>query len=314
MTSSKRTRFAIARTRFVGFVSPPSHNPCLLSWRIPKRLTTAAALFVVACLPVLPARASQWSDTFIGYRYGTDYREPTISRDVTKSIVQFQHVDGYKYGSNFLNVDTLLSDSKDPAAGGGSGATEIYIVYRHTLSYSKVTGDQIKWGPINDIGLTTGFDLNAKNNAFAPRERKIFVGPTINFNVPGFLSIGPQLYQEWNHEGITSPGKDITFKTTYCIAAAWGIPFKLGLPVVFKGFANYIGRKGKDGFGNETAPEFLMETALMFDVGSIFGQKNTFYAGGGYQYWHNKFGSDASKDPSGGSIASVPQIQFEVHF
>jgi len=250
----------------------------------------------------------------MGYRYGTAYREPTNPSDVTKSIVQFQHVDGYKYGSNFLNVDTLLSDSKDPAAGGGSGATEVYIVYRHTLSYSKVSGNQIKWGPINDIGLTTGFDLNAKNTTFAPRERKILVGPTLNFNVPGFLSVGPQLYQEWNHEGITSPGKDITFKTTYCIAAAWGIPFKLGLPVVFKGYALYIGPKGKDGFGNETAPEFLTETALMFDVGSIFGQKGTFYAGGGYQYWHNKFGSDSSKDHSGGSTASVPQIQCEVHF
>lgn len=34
----------------------------------------------------------------------------------------------------------------------------------------------------------------------------------------------------------------------------------------------------------------------------------------GEQYWHNKFVNDASKDTSGGSTASVPQIEAEVHF
>ena len=54
--------------------------------------------------------------------------------------------------------------------------------------------------------------------------------------------------------------------------------------------------------------------SLMFDAGSLMGKKETFYFGVGYQYWKNKFGSDASLDPTGGSTAKVPQYLFEAHF
>lgn len=52
----------------------------------------------------------------------------------------------------------------------------------------------------------------------------------------------------------------------------------------------------------------------MVDVGSFAGHKDTVFAGIGYQYWHNKFGNIAKDDPTGGSTAHVPQLEFEWHF
>ncbi|MBV8624292.1 MAG: outer envelope protein, partial [Herbaspirillum sp.] len=60
--------------------------------------------------------AADWADNSIGYRYGTRFAEPYNTQDISKNIVNFQHASGYKYGTNFLNVDLLMSDSKDDSA------------------------------------------------------------------------------------------------------------------------------------------------------------------------------------------------------
>ncbi|MFX8016141.1 outer envelope protein, partial [Acinetobacter baumannii] len=76
--------------------------------------------------------AVEWSDTSIGYRYGTQFAEPFVGTGIHKNVFNFTHADGYKYGTNYLNVDLLQSDSKD------SNAQEAYVVYRHTLDIGKV--------------------------------------------------------------------------------------------------------------------------------------------------------------------------------
>jgi hypothetical protein len=57
-----------------------------------------------------------FSDTSIGYRYGTEFAEPFNNNAISKDIINLNHVSGYKYGTNFFNVDMLLSDNKDPVA------------------------------------------------------------------------------------------------------------------------------------------------------------------------------------------------------
>src|SRR6185369_7634954 len=101
----------------------------------------AAAAFVALGATALPAAAADWSDTSIGWRYGTDFREPFNPSDIKKNIFNLTHVSGYKYGTNFFNADILLSDSKDPSNPASTeGAQEVYVVYRHTLSLNKVSG------------------------------------------------------------------------------------------------------------------------------------------------------------------------------
>ncbi len=276
----------------------------------PKSFMLAITLSLTTLFGIYPSLgiASGWSDTFIGYRYGTSYREPAHPQNISKNIVTVQHSSGYKYGTNFFNLDILLSDNNDPASGGGGGAAEAYFVYRHDLSLSAVTGKMLDFGPVRDLGITAGFDLNTKNDAFGPRKRKFAIGPTLNFDVPGFFNVSLLYQTESNRNGIV--GKNVRFDSTYDLNLVWGIPFSFGLPAKFKGFADYIGPKGLDGFGANTKAETLIETALMFDVGSALGTEGVFSAGIGYQYWHNKFGNA----PGIGTQASVPQFEMEVHF
>ena len=278
---------------------------------IPRPHLSAGLL--LASLVAGNAQATTWSDTFIGYRYGTQFTEPANPRDVEKHVLQFTHVSGYTLGQNFLNLDVLQSDSADPASGGDSGATEAYLTYRHQLHLGKLTAEPVAFGPVKDVALTGGFDLNTKNTAFAPRKRLLVVGPTLKFNVPkGFADLSLFYAHEWNHCGASfCDVNEIEFDPYYQINLAWGLPFEAGtMPLKLQGFYNYNGEKGEDYQGNDTDPEQLMRTSLMLDVGQLaWGEANQLWAGVGYEYWRNKFGNHG-KD---GVDTDAPTFQLEWH-
>lgn len=251
-------------------------------------------------------QAMIWSDNAVSERYGSTFREPFNSQDIAKHIIGFTHASGYKYGTNFANLDLLFSDNKD------ENATEGYFLYRHLLDMGKVTNTDLSWGPVRGLGINAGFDVNYKNDdGYGSRKRMLVAGPTVMFNVPGFFNVGILAMQESNHpHGVTDR---YDYDTKYALDASWGIPFKLGkVPLLFGGYADWISTKGKNEFGGPTGAEFHIDAKLMADVGVLTGLKeNTLWAGVDYEYWHNKFGNPSSVD---GSCANTPMVRVEYHF
>jgi nucleoside-specific outer membrane channel protein Tsx len=301
-------------------------------------LRPAALLSRVALASALlcsgACHAFDWSDTYVSYRYipnESAFEADAGGRkvDVAKNIIALTHVSGYKYGSNFFNLDILKSDSNNPAANGtpfpargsNSGAQEVFAIYRHDLSLSAVSGSSMKFGPIKDITLTAGFNAGSKNDFNGASPRAWLLGPTLQFALPaGFLNVGVQAYKESNNSNVanafTHDGAHQNFKTAAQWNLVWGIPFNAGLPANFKGFLSYTGSKGKGSpHGDETKGETLMDALLMFDVGSTAGKKDVWWAGGGFRYWNNKFGNDEGLGPNNraGHISSG-MVQLEAHF
>lgn len=271
----------------------------------------------IACAS-LPA-AAQWSDTSIGIRYGTKFREPYIADDITKTIVDLQHASGYKYGTNFFNVDLLMSDHNDPASPGSStGAQEAYVVYRTFLDAAPVLGRDFKAGPIRGWGLTGGFDWNTKNDAgYNSRKRMLVLGPTLSFDVPGFLNVGVHELWESNapYDDYTQTGvARYHYRAHPMLASSWSIPIG-SLPLSFEGYADFIASKGKDEFGDQTAPETHFDAQVMWNAGDLVGAKpNTWRIGVEYEYWKNKFGNDWHGPAGHGAFAETPMVRAEVHF
>jgi nucleoside-specific outer membrane channel protein Tsx len=265
------------------------------------------------------AHAADWSDTSIGWRYGTKFGEPFITQDIKKNIFNLTHASGYKYGTNYFNVDLLLSDSNDPAgAGSTNGAQEVYIVYRHTLDLEKVSGTSFKYGIVRGLGVTAGFDANTKNDAgYNSKKRMLVLGPTVMFDVPGFLNASLLALWEsnapYNTYTQTSTPR-YTYDTHPALGLVWAIPLG-SLPFVFEGYANFIASKGKDEFGNQTKPETNIDMQVMYDLsGAVGAGKNTFRVGFEYQYWKNKFGNDHNGPAGNGAFAKTPMIRAEYHF
>ncbi|MYM69299.1 outer envelope protein [Pseudoduganella sp. FT55W] len=277
-----------------------------------------AAFATLALIATCSAQAAEWSDTSLGYRYGTKFAEPFNNQDITKTIVNLSHVSGYKLGKNFFSADLLMSSEKDPSAAGSNvGAHEAYVVYRNTLDFGKITGNSYAFGPVRGVGATVGFDFNSKTDAgYNSKKRMVVAGPTLMLDVPGFLDISALVIWESNAPYSTftkTATPRYAYKTHAMLTGAWGIPFTVGIPLQFNGYANFITAKGTNEFGGGTAPETNIDAQIMYDISETIGTpKNTFKVGVAYQYWRNKFGNPSKNNP--GATARTPMVRAEYHF
>jgi nucleoside-specific outer membrane channel protein Tsx len=255
-----------------------------------------------------------WNDTYIGYRYGQDFHYPGVPGKVIQNIGYLTTTGGFKYGSYAFNVDYLVSNAANPEAGGPSngGAQEVYSVGRVELSAGKILGRSLQFGIVRDFGLTAGYEFGTKNDAYAERARMFVFGPTIEFTMPrGFWNLTAGLRTESNHNGITE--RDVHFDTAWHIESSWLFPFRVGpVPLLLRGFASMTGPKGRDGFNVQTHTEFLTRLSLLADLGSFAGHPRTVYAGVGYEYWHNMYGTPSNAAVS--TITSTPMLMAEIHF
>jgi nucleoside-specific outer membrane channel protein Tsx len=276
-------------------------------------LALATGLTFTLCVD---AHAFDFSDTSIGYWYGWQFKEPGTDggKDILQHNVYVSHVDGYAYGQNFFNANFTKWGPGNPANNSNTGASEFYGVYRTVVSGGKVTNSTMfDWGPIRDIGLEAGFDLDAENTAFATGKYLIVVGPQFAFKLPkGFWVLSLHYSREWNNNGIA--GHSVTFDPAFEMETAWLYPFAIGpVPLAFTGFLNIIGPKGRDGFGNQTRTEILLHPKLLVDVGAIAAHTpNKFYAGVGYEGWRNKFGNPSGEVPGANQDALFLEVAY--HF
>jgi nucleoside-specific outer membrane channel protein Tsx len=300
-------------------------NKFIFDWKLTDLKLFYQSLGVVfLALMSSQAQALDWSDNYVSWRYGDAFREPFNPKDISKNIFSFTHASGYSFGTNFLNVDYLLSDSNDPIrANSSSGAKELYVVYRHTLDLGKVLDKDLRYGIVRGLGLTAGFDYNIKEDAdYNSRKRMLVLGPTVMLDVPGFLNVSLLSLWESNRPSISSgafnpeyPEHRYYYDTHPMLDLVWGIPVG-SLPLSFEGYADFIAAKGFDETGHSTAPETNIDMQMMYDMGRMFNlSKHKFRLGLEYQYWKNKFGnSDAAVGPLGGNFAHTPMIRAEYHF
>lgn len=287
---------------------------------MPARKVKHLIMATAMALTTGAASAADWSDTALGFRYGTQFAEPYDNnddgsrKDISKDIWSLTHVSGYKYGTNFFNADILLSNGADPGGGvpGNAGAQEVYIVYRSLLDMGKITGNDFKYGFMRGWGVTLGFDVNTKNDGYASKKRMLVVGPTVMLDVPGYMNASVLLFDESNAPNGVSR---YHYKDHAAFETDWGIPLG-SMPLAFNGYFLYIGSKGLNEFGGPTAPETHFDGQVMLDLGALgAGAKKTFYVGLEYEYWRNKFGNPTTTPGAGpGATARTPMIRLEYHF
>jgi hypothetical protein len=279
-----------------------------------------------ATAPAAAPAASQgvkpplFADDTLMYVFGPAYRNPFVvspsqpdGADIQRNAIEFKHIDAWKYGHNAIDIIVKKADDIEPAAGGGTGAAGFYAIFRSGVGVNRVAGRSIvSLGPLRDIDLQAGVNLETKNSAFAPQEHTIYLGPNLQFRMgAGFLNVGLQLRKEWNHNG--NLGKSESFDTGFNVEPVWHIPFRLGpVRLAFDGYADYNTAKGKDAAGRETEAEFIARPLLKVDISRLVGQPaHVLEAGAGLEYWHNMFGKNADLVPGANQL--TPVFTLAVH-
>ena len=287
------------------------------SQQLPSAPAAMSIQPVTAVPPESPHRPSG-SDVF-AYWYGPSYRTPFVlepnsgnAADIARNAIEYSHLGFWALGSNFADVMVSQSSMVEPASGGGSGATEVYAILRSNVGLNEATGTSaFRRGPMRNLSIELGANLETKNSSFAPAEKTIYFGPKLLFAVPrGYLNVGLHLRKEWNHEGVL--GKSENYAPDFNIEPTWMFPFSIGsVRLAYTGFADYNTQKGNDSFGNATVGEFLVRNAVTVDIGAVLFKRAHFLdLNGGFWYWHNEYGKPSSNP---GAEQMTPMIGLAVH-
>ena len=267
-----------------------------------KFYSTYRALLLATSLVIgTAAHAADWSSTDIQYRYGDDFNDNggTGGQKIAKHLVQVQNSSGFSLGRTYF----FLLMSKGDGADNNSG--DLYSEGQATLSLSKLTSRSLSLGPLKDIGVTAGFNYGARNSSFRPNARVGLLGPTFDFNVPGFtyFNVDVLAYRDaGSYEGFGGGRLCGRPSTTYQITPVWLMPFNIGgARFVFDGYTDVIGAHGT------CSQQVLVEAQAKLDVGNFWGVPDKFYVGLELQYWRNKFGTRGVKE-------TVPQLVVQWKF
>jgi hypothetical protein len=271
-----------------------------------------------AAHPTTTTHRAPNADT-LSYWYGANYHTPFVlkpgtfqSADIQRNSLEYKHTDSWALGYNFVDLNLAKSDMSEPASGGGDGATEAYVTLRSGFGLNEIFGTRaFQFGPIRNVALEVGANLQTKNSEFAPSERTLYFGPNFETRMSkGYFKVGLHLRKEWVHEGTL--GKVANYDPNFNIEPSWLIPFKIGKAhLTYFGFADYNTPKGKDAFGTETVSEFLIRSAVSVDVGAlIFKRAQLVELNGGLWYWLNEYGKPGSQP---GSTQTTPIIGLTFH-
>jgi hypothetical protein len=283
---------------------------------------TLLAAVVASLAYATPASAEIFfQDTYVSIRNLWQDKQPGYAGNVDETALNISYANAWTYGSNFVSLDIenfTKQDGANSAFGGKvtSDSLELYAVFRTVLSGNKITGtNNFSFGPIKDVGLEFGFDVDTQDDQFASYKRFIVFGPQFAIDVPkGFWNISLHVSKEWNTDAYLH-NNSTSYNVAPELETAWLFPFNVGtVPLKFTGFLNVIGPKGK---GNvEDVPhgaEVLAHPKLMVDVGALLGGKpNAFDAGVGFEYWYNKFGNEAKYLP--GTTQDAFFVEAGYHF
>lgn len=244
--------------------------------------TQAAAQTTVktAKLGSVEGRSFFRQDNQFRYTYGNTFKDPFVynGHGFHKNVLSFTHLDtGNRWGDNFLDVSMGLCPKDIPVSSSyyhaniNTGAREVYVTYRHSFSFNNLFNTKtFSFGPIKDVFLGIGTELQAKNNDYAGEARKPMIGPGVSLKLPkgmkGYWNVYAMYEKEWNTEGtdITawiaqSPGvwmpykygKPVVYRGSYTLQTQWGFPLPLGKAkrLTFDGFALLNGAKGRSAGG-----------------------------------------------------------------
>ncbi|KGJ94607.1 outer membrane protein OmpK [Colwellia psychrerythraea] len=256
------------------------------------------ALALTAALNAPMVSAEIWGNTEVQLQALGELERPGTGGTADTTIITFQHAGGWEYGDNFFFMDysrySVNNDANFPVAD----SSELYGEWYSNFSLGAISGNDLSFGPVKDIGVVAGFN-------FAPEVDSAWVLPGVRFalDLPGFAfaQIDVTGYIHQGGGSADSPVFTVVDEdSSFMVDFAWAYPFKIGSTSwSIEGHLEYIdGRTQVNNFGTtELESWILFQPQIRLDLGEVLGQKaQRLFVGIEYQYWKNKLGEKGTDD------------------
>ncbi|MDM8349734.1 outer membrane protein OmpK [Pseudomonas sp. sp1636] len=265
---------------------------------LPHCLALSAGLF--AGPPATAGDLLHWQNNSLTYLYGQDFKiDPEIQQTVT-----FEHVDGWKYGDNFMFLD-LIKYNGDATNGAGDGHS-YYGELQPRLSLGKIFDQKIQFGPVSDVLLAMTYEFGEDD------VESYLIGPGFDLAIPGFDFFQVNFYNR--HTDGDRPGDNV-----WQITPAWSYTLPVGeSDIVIDGFMDWVVDNDENARGTYHA-NLHFNPQIKYDLGKAlhWGEKQL-YVGIEYDYWKDKYGIDDDSflgdEILGGTDQNTASLLVKVHF
>ena len=262
-------------------------------YRFARGLTLAATL--LAGSQALAADLLQWQDNSLTYLNGTDFKiDPPRQQTVT-----FEHASGWSFGDLFIFVDGIKYNT-EATNGAGDGHT-FYGEISPRLSFGKISGADLSFGPIKDVLLAATYEFGEDDvDAY-------LLGPAIDLDIPGFDFF--QLNTYYREPDGKRDGSGV-----WQITPAWSYTIPVGnSDLVIDGFMDWVVDNDDSYHAN-----LHFNPQVKYDLAKAMGWGKRFYVGVEYDYWSDKYGIDDDSylgdEILGGTDQSAISLLLKGHF
>lgn len=259
-----------------------------------SRFLTAALLAGCTTLACTQASAEllQWQNNSVTFLYGDNFKvDPEKQQTLT-----FEHASGWSFGDLFFFVDTIHFSDVD--AGDD---TTYYGEFAPRLSFGKLTGADLKAGPVTDVLLAATYE-------FGENDIKAYlIGPGFDLAIPGFDYFQLNVYRRHLESDAAGDG-------LWQITPVWSYTLPVGNSnLVIDGYIDWVVGNDQDYRNN-----LHFNPQIKYDLGKALNlNAKQLYVGIEYDYWKNKYGIEDGGPLTqfvGSSDQNTASLLVKLHF
>ena len=235
-----------------------------------------------AVAALLAATGAAPAQTEFHLQYG-ELLNPFSAGGEQTVVITIQRASGWEYGDSFFFVDYLDDGGED-----GFNDREFYAEWYPTLSLGRLSGRELRLGPIVDLSLVAGVNAGGDGKVL-----KYLPGLRASWDLPGFLFLNTDLTAYIDDNAGLAAGGPPETGNSFMLDVSWALPFEVGgQSLAVAGHAEYVGGR-TDEVDGDVRGWVLAQPQFTWDLGrALLGAPHRLLAGIEYQYWRNKLGTD----------------------
>jgi nucleoside-specific outer membrane channel protein Tsx len=217
-----------------------------------------------------------WHNESLTYLWGKDFKvNPPIQQTFT-----LESASAWTWGDIWFFVDQINYNGKKDA---NNGSNTYYGEFSPRLSFGKITGTDLSFGPIKDVLLATTYEFGEGDN------ESYLAGPGFDLAIPGFDYFQLNFYYR-KPDGHRVPAG------AWQITPAWAYTIPVGnSDILIDGYMDWVVNNKDSSSGRPNQSDYHanlhFNPQIKYDLGKAMGyEAKHLYVGVEYDYWSDKYG------------------------